>query len=146
MKALIARGHGDLSQLDVADVPAPKVGRSGEVRVRIEAAALNHLDLWTLRGLPGLSLDFPHILGADGAGVVDETGSAVTKVGPGDRVMINPGISCYNCDYCHAGEHSLCERFALLGEHRPGTLGEFVVVPEQNVVPIPEIRAPNECV
>lgn len=133
------RGHGDASQLHVADVPRPSIVDDTDVLVRLEAAALNHLDLWSLRGLPGLSFAFPHTLGADGAGTVAETGARVSRVSHGDRVMINPGISCYRCDACRAGEHSLCVRFALLGEHRPGTLAEYVVVPEQNVVPIPTL-------
>lgn len=141
MKALIMRGHGNLSQLEVADVPSPAVTDAGDVLVRLEAAALNHLDLWTLRGLPGLSLKFPHILGADGAGTVEAVGRGVTRVAPGDRVMINPGIPCYQCDYCLEGEHSLCERFALLGEHRPGTFAELVVVPGRNLLHIPTLPA-----
>ena len=132
-------GHGDLSQLEVADAPPPIVSDAGDVVVRLQAAALNHLDLWTLRGLPGLSLGFPHILGADGAGVVEAIGSGVTSVAEGDRVMINPGIPCYRCDRCLEGEHSVCDRFTLLGEHRPGTFAEFVVVPEHNVLHIPTL-------
>jgi len=131
------QGHGDLSQLAVQDVPQPQVMHAGDVRVRLEAAALNHLDLWTLRGLPGLSLAFPHILGGDGAGVVDAVGSEVTRVKPGDHVMINPGVSCYHCAYCLRGDHSLCTTYGLLGEHLPGTLAEYVVVPEQNLELIP---------
>ncbi len=143
MKALVIRGHGDLSQLAVADVPAPKLSGPGQVRVRIAAAALNHLDLWTLHGLPGLSLPFPHILGGDGAGVVDGVGSEVRSVRPGDRVMLNPGIACYRCEYCEAGEHPLCPDYRLLGEHLPGTLAEYVVVPEQNLAPIPTPPDPH---
>ncbi len=138
MKALVLRGHGDLSQLETADVPAPEVRRPGDVRVRLRAAGLNHLDLWTVRGLPGLELVFPHIIGGDGAGTVDGVGSAVTRVAPGDRVMFNPGISCYDCRYCHAGQHSLCTTYRLLGEHLPGTLAEYIVVPHQNVFNIPD--------
>ncbi len=131
------QAHGDLSQLTLADVPTPSVTRPGDVRVRLEAAALNHLDLWTLRGLPGLSLRFPHVLGGDGAGVVDEVGADVTGFQPGDHVMLNPGVSCYRCAYCLSGEHSLCEHYRLLGEHVSGTLAESVVVPEQNLALIP---------
>jgi NADPH:quinone reductase-like Zn-dependent oxidoreductase len=119
------------------------VSQPGEVLVRLKAAALNHLDLWTLRGLPGLSLTFPHILGGDGAGVVETIGDAVTRVQPGDRVMINPGVSCYQCEFCLAGEHSLCERYGLLGEHVPGTLCELIVLPEQNLERIPTPPAPH---
>lgn len=121
------------------DVPQPEIDAPGSVRVRLKAAALNHLDLWTVRGLPGLTLEFPHILGGDGAGEVESVGAAVRRVQPGDRVMLNPGISCYHCPQCDAGEHSLCPSYRLLGEHLPGTLAEFIVVPEQNVTAVPKL-------
>lgn len=140
MRALVIRGHGDVSQLAIADVPPPTVSRPSDVLVGLKAAALNHLDLWTLRGLPGLALSFPHVLGADGAGVVVDVGSDVRSVRAGDRVMINPGISCYRCAECARGEHSLCESYGLLGEHLPGTFAEYIVVPEQNLALLP-VRA-----
>jgi NADPH:quinone reductase-like Zn-dependent oxidoreductase len=143
MRSFVMRGHGDLSQLEVADVPEPKLERDGDVSIKIQAAALNHLDLWTLRGLPGLSPSFPHILGADGAGVVDAVGPGVTRVKAGDRVMINPGVSCHRCEYCLAGEHSLCDTYGLLGEHLAGTLAEYLVVPEQNLEVMPVLPAPH---
>ena len=138
------RGHGDLSQLEVTDVAEPGLSSSGSVKVRLKAAALNHLDLWTLRGLPGLSLNLPHVLGGDGAGIVAETGAAVTRVKEGDRVMINPGVSCHRCEYCQAGEHSLCDSYGLLGEHLPGTLAEYLVVPEQNLELVPNLSDPHK--
>lgn len=137
------RGLGDLSQLEIADVPAPEIRRPDDVRIRIRASALNHLDLWTLHGLPGLKLEFPHILGGDGAGVVDAVGADVTTVAAGDRVLFDPGISCGRCEYCLAGEHSLCLRYGLMGEHLPGTLAEYVVVPAPNVARIPVPPAPH---
>jgi NADPH:quinone reductase-like Zn-dependent oxidoreductase len=143
VRAFVLTGHGDLSRLTLADVPAPEVRRPLDVRVRLKAGALNHLDLWTMRGLPGLALEFPHILGGDGAGVVDAVGPDVTRVRPGDAVLFNPGISCYRCEPCLAGEHSLCVEYRLLGEHLPGTLAEYVVVPEPNVFPIPTPPPPH---
>ncbi len=143
MRALVIRGHGDLSQLVIADLPAPTITGPRQVSVRLRAAALNHLDLWTLHGLPGLSLEFPHVLGADGAGEVEAVGADVTAVRPGDRVMINPGVACYRCEYCDAGEHPLCPEYRLLGEHLPGTVAERIVLPEQNVLPIPDPPAPH---
>ncbi len=136
-------GHGDLSQLEVADVPQPTITDPGDVLVRLEAAALNHLDLWTLRGLPGLALDFPHTLGADGAGIVEAVGGHVRRIAAGDKVMVNPGLSCHRCEFCLAGQHSLCHSFGLLGEHKPGTLAEYVVVPEQNLLPVPDLPHPH---
>jgi len=80
----------------------------------------------------------PHwVVCADGAGVVDEVGAEVPSLSPGDRVMINPGISDRTCSFCLAGEQSLCERFRLLGEQLPGTAAEYVVVPAANLRPIP---------
>jgi NADPH:quinone reductase-like Zn-dependent oxidoreductase len=143
MRALVLRGHGDLSMLDVSDVQSPNLSAPGDVRIALRAAALNHLDLHTMRGLPGLTLDFPHILGADGAGVVESVGDEVTAFQPGDRVMFNPGISCYECEQCLAGEHSMCVWYRLLGEHLPGTMAEFIVVPQQNVARIPTPPEPH---
>jgi NADPH:quinone reductase-like Zn-dependent oxidoreductase len=143
MRAFVVRAHGDLSQLEVRDMPEPQLSADGDVKIRLEAAALNHLDLWTLRGLPGLSLEFPHILGADGAGVVEEVGPAVTRVNVGDRVMVNPGVSCHRCDQCLAGEHSLCDSYGLLGEHLPGTLADYLVVPQQNLEIMPSLAPPH---
>ncbi len=139
MRALVIRGHGDAARPGVTEVPPPILSAPSDVLVTLKAAALNHLDLWTVRGLPGLRLSFPHILGADGAGVVAEVGTDVRRVRPGDRVIINPGVSCYRCAECARGEHSLCESYALLGEHVPGTFAEYIVLPEQNLLPVPTL-------
>ena len=142
MLACAIRATGDLDRIELLDFPAPSTPLAArDVRVAVRAAALNHLDLFVVRGLSH-DLPFPHILGADGAGVVDAVGSSVTRVQPGDRVMINPGISDYTCDYCRAGEHSLCVNFRMLGEHLPGTMAEAVVVPEQNLGIVPPLDPP----
>lgn len=137
MKALVMRGLGDLSQLELADIPKPTLTDRRSVLVRIRAAALNHLDLWTLAGLPGLTPEFPHVLGGDGAGVVEAAGADVRRVKPGDRVLINSGIADGTCEYCRAGEQPLCVSYRLLGEHLPGTLAEYLLVPEDNLAVIP---------
>jgi NADPH:quinone reductase-like Zn-dependent oxidoreductase len=147
MRALVLEAVGGLAHLALAEVPAPEVRGPHDVRVRLRAAALNHLDLFVADGLPGVAYDFPHVVGSDGAGIVESVGSAVTTVRPGDRVMINPGISCGTCDECHRGEESVCAAFQVLGEHRSGTLAELVVVPESNLgippsaMPWPEAAA-----
>src|SRR5262245_15800555 len=139
MRACAIRATGGLDQIQVIDVPAPDAPLgSGEVRVTLRAAALNHLDLFVVSGLPG-NYTFPHILGADGAGVVAAVGAGVSSVKPGDRVMINPGIADGTCEYCRAGEQSLCVNYRLLGEHLPGTLRESIVLPERNVAAIPAL-------
>ncbi len=142
MRACVIRATGGLDRLQLADVPLPSEPLGPrDVRVAIRAAALNHLDLHVVRGLP-VEHRFPHILGADGAGVVDAVGADVRSVKPGDRVMINPGVSDYTCEYCRAGEHSLCVNYRLLGEHVAGTLCESIVLPEQNLAIIPTVTPP----
>jgi NADPH:quinone reductase-like Zn-dependent oxidoreductase len=142
MRAWVIRATGGLDQLQLADVPDPPSPLGPrEVRVALRAAALNRLDVFVVRGLPH-QYAFPHILGADGAGVVDAVGADVRAVRPGDRVMINPGIADGTCEYCRAGEQSLCVNYRMLGEHLPGTLAEYVVVPEPNLVIIPTLPTP----
>ena len=139
MKACVLTATGGLDRVTVAEVPDPPAPGRGQVRVAIQAAALNHLDLHVVGGLPGVTYHFPQILGADGAGLVESVGPAVDALRPGDRVMINPGVSCYECEFCRAGEHSLCVRYGILGEHHPGTLAPLIVVPQQNLVRVPDV-------
>jgi len=142
MRALTISRHGDLDQVEFRDdVALPGLRAPTDVRVRMQAAALNHLDLFMVAGLPGITITPPWILGADGTGVVDVAGSDVSTVGPGDHVLINGGISCRQCEYCLAGDQPLCLKFGLMGEHRPGTFAEFVVLPAANVRRVPSGRA-----
>ncbi|HEY5546157.1 MAG TPA: zinc-binding dehydrogenase [Gemmatimonadaceae bacterium] len=144
MRALTIDAHGGLEQLRFRDdLAEPSLTVENEVRVRLRAAALNHIDLWTLRGVPGVQLVPPWILGADGMGVVDAVGAAVASVRVGDTVMINPGISCRACEYCLSGDNPLCLRFGVLGEHWPGTLTELLVLPEANVRAVPSDTSPE---
>jgi NADPH:quinone reductase-like Zn-dependent oxidoreductase len=138
MRALALGGVGGLDQLAVREVDEPAVRSPTDVKVRVQAAALNHLDLFVAGGLPGVEPGFPHIIGSDAAGVVDAVGPAVRSVQPGDRVMLSPGISCGTCQSCLEGEEALCRSFRVLGEHLPGTIAEFVVVPEENVARVPD--------
>jgi len=128
LRALTLSARGGLDHVEFrTDLPVPEPGRD-EVRVRVLAAALNHLDLFVAAGLPGVTTPFPWIMGADAVGVLEETGQ---------HVLVNPGVSDGTCEFCRRGEQSLCVRFRLLGEHLPGTLAEYVVVPARNVAPIP---------
>jgi NADPH:quinone reductase-like Zn-dependent oxidoreductase len=137
LRALTISAHGGIEQLELRrDLPVPEPA-AGYVRIRLQAAALNHLDLFTLGGLPGVTIAPPWIMGADGTGVIDSVGDGVTAYTAGDTVVINPGISDGTCEYCRAGEQSMCVRFGLLGEHHPGTLAEYMVLPARNVRTIP---------
>jgi NADPH:quinone reductase-like Zn-dependent oxidoreductase len=103
------------------------------VRIAVKAAALNHLDLFVLDGLPGVTVAYPHIVATDAAGLVDAVGPDVTGLAQGDRVVINPGISCGVCEMCTSDRDPLCRRFGIMGEHLPGAAAEYIVVPARNV-------------
>ena len=141
MRGLTISAHGGLDQIEYrTDLPKPEPKR-GEIRVRVKAAALNHLDLFVVGGMPGVKITPPWILGADATGVVDAIGDlsgiSDNKLKVGDSVIVNPGISDHTCEYCQAGEHSLCVKFGILGEHHPGTLAEYIVIPARNARSIP---------
>jgi len=142
VRGLTISAHGGLDQLEYrTDLPKPEPKR-GEVRVRVKAAALNHLDLFVLGGIPGVKIVPPWILGADAAGVVDAIGdlggNSDGDLKVGDTVIVNPGVSDHTCEYCKAGEHSLCVRFSILGEQLPGTLAEYITIPARNARSIPK--------
>ena len=137
MKAVLIQANGASDQVVLGTAADPVPGPA-EVRVRLRAAALNHLDLFVLEGLPGLKLAFPHIGGADGVGIIDTLGPGVEGWAPGRRVVFDPGLSCGRCPSCLRGEQSLCVSFGILGEHCRGTFAEFVCVPAANLAPAPE--------
>jgi len=136
MKAMAMRAHGGPEVLRLEDLPEPVAG-PGQVVVRVRSVALNHLDIWVRRGWPGLQLSFPHLLGADVAGVVESVGPGVAGSAPGDEVVLSPGLSCGRCRACLSGKDDECRRYAILGEHVAGGYGERVAVPAQNLLPKP---------
>jgi NADPH:quinone reductase-like Zn-dependent oxidoreductase len=144
MRAALFRRHGGPEVLEVTDVPTPAPG-PGEVQVRVSAAALNHIDLWLRQGLPALPVAFPHVSGSDVAGVVSALGAGVKPLagtGEGDRVVVNPGLSCGRCPACLDGRDNFCPDYKMLGEQTWGGLAEYVVVPAANLVPAPRARVP----
>ncbi len=137
MKAVLLPRYGGPEVLEfVEDRPEPEPGPD-EVLLHVHAASVNHLDLTVRKGIPTLQLVLPHVLGADVAGEVAKTGSEVTGFEPGDRVVANPGLTCGQCEFCLAGDDSLCPDYRILGEHVPGTYAEYVAVPARNLLPIP---------
>jgi NADPH:quinone reductase-like Zn-dependent oxidoreductase len=141
VRGLTISAHGGLDEIVFrTDLLKPEPKR-GEIRVRVKAAALNHLDLFVLAGMPGVKITPLWILGADATGIVDAigdlSGTSDNQLKVGDSVIINPGLSDHTCEYCQAGEQSLCVNFKILGEHAPGTLAEYIVVPAVNARSIP---------
>jgi NADPH:quinone reductase-like Zn-dependent oxidoreductase len=142
MKAILFHRHGGPEVLEYADFPAPEPG-PGEVLVKLEAAALNRMDLWVRNGWPGLKLEYPHIPGADGAGTIAALGEGVTDRAVGDRVVINSNLGCGHCEFCLAGQDNRCQNWHLLGETVRGTYAEYVAVPARQVYPLPDDADPH---
>ena len=136
MKAVRFHEHGGPEVLKYEDAPDPKI-QANEVLVRVKACALNHLDLWLRVGVRRGSLPMPHIVGSDISGEVAEVGSLVTRVKPGDRVLLSPGISCGQCEACFKGLDSACRSYTIFGVMVDGGYAEYVRSPEVNVIPIP---------
>jgi NADPH:quinone reductase-like Zn-dependent oxidoreductase len=137
MKAVVIPRHGGPEVLEYREVPDPEIG-SNEVLVRVRACALNHLDLWVRRGLPGVEIPLPHIPGSDIAGEVVQVGRDVRQVRVGDDVVLAPGISCGHCQACLSGFDNRCREYTLLGYLVDGGCAELVRVPGVNVLPKPE--------
>jgi NADPH:quinone reductase-like Zn-dependent oxidoreductase len=133
MKVVRFHEHGGLGVLRHEEIPDSEPG-PGEVLVRVRACALNHLDLWQRRGIPGVLL--PHCPGSDVAGEVVR--SEPHGVAEGQRVLVQPGISCGRCVACLGGEDNLCRSYGLVGYQSEGGYAELVTVPAENIVPIPD--------
>ncbi len=138
MKAVRFHEHGGPEVLKYEDAPDPVIGPH-EVLVRVRACALNHLDVWARQGMPGLKIPLPHISGSDIAGEVAAVGSIVTRIKPGQRVVVSPGISCGQCPHCLSGRDNLCPSYQIIGGYRiDGGYAEYVKLPEVNILPIPD--------
>jgi NADPH:quinone reductase-like Zn-dependent oxidoreductase len=143
--AMVLRTHGgpEVLRRETIDLPDPG---PREVRVRVRAVALNHLDVWTRRGLPHLKHEYPHRLGADVAGTIDALGPGARLSGTlklGDRVLVSPGVSCGVCAQCLAGKDNLCKSYRILGESTQGGYAQHLDVPDANLLPFPVRPGPE---
>ena len=137
MRAIVIPRHGGPEVLQYTELPQPEPGPN-EVLVRVRACALNHLDLWSRRGLPGIQFPLPLIPGSDIAGEIIQAGAEAKRVHVGDKVVLSPGVACGQCPACSAGNDNQCRRYTLLGYMRNGGCAEYVVAPEVNALPMPE--------
>ena len=137
MKAIRIHAHGGIDQLRYEEAPEPRIAAPNDIIVRLEAAALNHIDIWVRLGATGMKIPMPHILGADGAGVVVDAGSEVTRVRAGDKVCLYSFTGCGECEFCRTDRDFMCIRVRSLGERLDGTYAEYVKVAPENCFPIP---------
>src|SRR5258708_8284194 len=137
MKAIVFNAHGGPEVLKFTDVPDPTI-RPNEVVARVRACALNHLDIWVRRGIPGVTFPLPHIPGSDVSGEIAQIGADVTTVRVGQKVVLAPGVTCGKCAACVAGQDNHCRYFTNLGYLIDGGCAEFVLAPEVNCLSYPE--------
>lgn len=143
MRAVVVREHGGQDKLLIEERPEPEPG-PGEVRVQMAAVGLNHLDTWVRRGVPGHEFPLPLVLGSDGAGTVDAVGNGVQGLGPGDEVVVLPGVSCGSCAACQSGQDQLCDHYGILGESTDGVCAEYAVLTPANLAPKPQALSMTE--
>lgn len=136
MQAAFITGHGGNEIVHIGERPKP-VRQAGHVLVRLQAATLNRVDIYMRDSGAGITHQLPQIMGLDGAGTVEEVDANDPVLRPAQAVVLHPAIGCGRCEFCLRGEVVLCVAVQYLGEHRDGTLAQWVSVPAQNVFPMP---------
>ncbi|MFW9853465.1 MAG: zinc-binding dehydrogenase [Candidatus Thorarchaeota archaeon] len=139
MKAVLLHEFGSIEKLEFSEYPTPTI-ESNQILVKVAAVALNHLDLFVRAGIPGLNLKMPHILGSDISGEIEEIGSENREenLEAGNKIVVDPGISCGKCRFCQIGEVSLCRNYGVIGEHIRGGYAEYLAIPRENAILIPK--------
>ena len=137
MKAAIINRIGGPDVIESAELPDPSPG-PGELLVRVRACALNHLDIWTRIRQSGRPVPFPHILGNDVAGEIAASGAGVAGFTAGQRVMLQPGVSCGRCLACLSGDDNTCREYKVLGYQLHGGYAEYVRCPVANAIALPD--------
>lgn len=139
MKALYFEEHGPPSVMQYGDLPDP-TPESNQALIRVKAVALNHLDLWVRRAGVFEQLPKPHIGGADVSGVIEAYGEGTTDIAleVGTRVAVDPGVTRFEDEWTRRGEDSVSPGYSVLGEHLRGATAEYVVVPVENLVALPD--------
>ncbi|GIU72467.1 MAG: alcohol dehydrogenase [Candidatus Nitrosocaldaceae archaeon] len=135
MKAVVLHRHGGIEELQYQDYPDPTPNDGALIKVH--ACSLNHLDIWVREGVANKRIKFPHIPGSDISG---ELMNDINGLKKGSRVLIYPGLSCRRCKYCLEGRETLCKEFTIIGglNDTQGGYAEYVKVPEDNIIPIPD--------
>ncbi|MGQ3353769.1 MAG: zinc-binding dehydrogenase [Phreatobacter sp.] len=135
MRALRLHGDRDLRIEEIAEAPAPG---PGEVRIKVAAVALNHIDVWGFRGMAFAKRQMPLVVGAEASGTIESVGDGVTSFRAGDKVAMFGAKTCGTCQFCRAGQDNLCTDVqGIMGFHIDGFAREFVTMEARHVVPVP---------
>ena len=137
MKAVLLTGIG---QFEIRQVPEPNLSRDTDVLVRIRMAGVCGSDIhyYKTGRIGGQIVQFPFVIGHEAAGVVERTGRKVTRVKAGQRIAIDPAVSCGDCDQCRVGREHTCRRLLFLGcpDQLGGALCEYLLLPETSCYPV----------
>jgi L-iditol 2-dehydrogenase len=147
MKTMMLTG---VRRMQMMETPEPAIISSTDVKIRMKTVGVCGSDIhYYLEGRIGSQVvDYPFTVGHEGAGIVMETGSGVTRVRAGDRIAIEPAMPCWVCDQCKAGRHHTCRKLRFLGcpGQANGCLSEFIVMPEQSCIPLDQHLSMDEAV
>ncbi len=139
MKAAILKG---IRAFEVAETPTPSMRHPKDVLIRIKTVGVCGSDIhyYTTGRIGSQIVEFPFTIGHETAGVVERVGAGVTRVRPGQRIAVDPSVSCGACDQCKAGREHTCRKLLFLGcpKQLAGCLAEFLVLPEECCYPVPE--------
>ena len=136
MKAVLFKEHGGIDRLQYTDAPEPAIGDE-DVLIDVKACSVNRLDVWVRQGIPAYTIPLPHITGSDVAGVVAKVGARVSGVKAGERVIASPGISCFACAWCAAGDDNLCDHFQIRGAQVDGGYAQLAAARGRDILPLP---------
>jgi NADPH:quinone reductase-like Zn-dependent oxidoreductase len=138
VRAVVFHEVGGPERLQVEERPEPGLG-STDALVRVRACGVNRLDLMVREGRAGASIRMPHVGGCEVAGDLVQLGSSiVSDISVGQRVAVAPYLFCGRCEYCLAGEETVCLRGDIVGLNQDGGFAELVRVPAANLVALPE--------
>ena len=139
MKAMMLTG---IRKMEMMEVPDPVITNPGDVKIRMSVVGICGSDIhYYTRGKIGSQVViYPFTVGHEGAGIVEETGSAVSRVKPGDAIAIEPSLPCQMCDQCLAGRTHTCRKIRFLGcpGQAEGCLSEYIIMPQENCFPLPK--------
>ena len=124
-----------IRKMEMKNIPAPEIKNPNDVLIRMKIVGVCGSDVhyYTQGKIGSQVVEYPFTVGHEGAGIVEEVGSAVTKVKPGDRIAVEPAMSCWECDQCKAGRPHTCRKLRFLGcpKQADGCLSEYIVMPEE---------------
>jgi NADPH:quinone reductase-like Zn-dependent oxidoreductase len=137
MRAVFIEQQGGPEVVQVGEQPTPEPG-PGQVLIKVGACGVNWLDILIREGRTPANIAFPRIMGSEVAGTVAALGPGVASIAEGARVAVHPYLHCGTCEFCLAGEESVCIRGDILGLMSNGGYAEYVTVPANSLVPLPE--------